>query len=55
MTNEKLVELIDDQLQTQLEVISTPKTTTTHRYVEQRVFEETIVSRRIMSSIYIIA
>jgi hypothetical protein len=55
MTNEKLVELIDTQLQTQMiEVVPSPQKLN-RRYVEQRVIEETIVNRRIVSSIYFIA
>jgi hypothetical protein len=55
MTNEKLVELIDDQLQTQLVEIVPTKKESSRRYVEQRVIEEMIINRRIVSSTYFIA
>jgi len=55
MTNEKLVELIDDQLQTRLVETVPTKKETFRRYVEQRVIEETIINRRIVSNIYFIA
>jgi hypothetical protein len=55
MTNEKLVELIDNQLQTQMvKVKPTPKYST-YQFCVQGMIEETIVNRRIVSSIYFIA
>jgi len=56
MTNEKLVELIDNQLQTQMVEVARTTSQNTCQFHAQTMIEETIIwNRKIVSSIYFIA